>query len=386
MSEMRAHAIRCAGVVREFDLDRARAALRRMLGFSAPGRTFRALDGIDLDVPRGSIVGVLGRNGAGKSTLLRVAAGVYPPSSGRVLVEGSAAGLFELGGLGNPSLSGRQYARRYLSFMGVPRHEVPDMIRDIEDFSELGRFMDAPIRTLSSGMSSRLYFATLTSMRHEIYLVDELLSVGDEHFQGRCRERIRARLLGGASGLLVTHDWSAILRLCEHAHVLEQGRIVFSGPAADAVVRHLSIKPPVPTKARIDEPASAEPRVARCGENLELSFQVTNLEDASSFLSVTIEILEPGIGWEILVMSDPVPVGDRAGRYEVRMTLPSCPLRMGTYSLNVFLTAGGGAGGLASDPQDVRSWTVGNGLSLVVHGEAGIAQVDLPCMVRVEAA
>jgi lipopolysaccharide transport system ATP-binding protein len=149
------------------------------------------------------------------------------------------SGLYELGLVGNPHLAGRQYAERLLSVHGFNLRRRAAMIADIHDFSELGDRFEDPVQTYSAGMGARLYFAAATAGHHDVYLFDEILAVGHQHFQSKCWRRLRERLSGGASGILVIHDWSAILRMCETAHILERGQILYSGPADKAVRRYL---------------------------------------------------------------------------------------------------------------------------------------------------
>ncbi len=207
-------ALRCTNVEKTFAVQREQRVWRILFGSQrdAKGPVIHALRDISMEVPRGKIVGILGRNGAGKSTLLRLLGQVYSPTSGHIEIFGQVAGLFELGGMGNPNLTGREYAVRYLQFMGAAKRDLDGILDDIADFSELGEAFDQRIRTYSSGMGARLYFAVATVHQHEIYLIDELLSVGDEHFQAKCWQRMRLRLLNGASGVLVTHDWTAIIK------------------------------------------------------------------------------------------------------------------------------------------------------------------------------
>ena len=372
------HVMACLDVVKEFSLRTGVGRWAHAMGLVSAGPTHRALDGVSLEVPRGRVEGVLGRNGAGKSTLLRVLGGVYPPTRGKVTLTGDAAGLFELGGLGSPALTGRAYAERFLRFMRTDRDSRARLIDDIREFTEIGHFFDCPIRTYSAGMTARLYFATLTAMHHQIYLIDELLAVGDEHFQGRCRERIRSRLQGGASGVLVTHDWTSVLRLCERAHVLDAGKLVFSGPSNEAVVRYLDIRPPEARRARFVESSPAEGRQGRCGKDLELEFNIEVLEPVRVTFNFSIEMLEVGIGWEILILGDRMEVGSEPGLYRVSVAIPGLPIRAGKYSLNTFLATPAAVSGGAAELLDIRSWTVGNALELNVSGEP----TDVPVVIK----
>lgn len=338
----------------------------RLTGLPPGTPHVQALSSVSLEVATGDIVGVLGRNGAGKSTLLRVLGGVLEPTQGSVERVGTIAGVFELGGFGNPHLTGREYAIRYLRLVGTASDDLPAMVEDVQRFAELDAAFERPIRTYSSGMTARLYFATATAPRHDIYLIDELLAVGDEHFQAKCHTRFRTLLTTGASGVLVTHDWSAVVRLCQLAHVMERGRIAFSGPADQAIVRYLDIERPAATIARfvdVDHEYAVE-----TGRDGSLPFTIVVDEAASIEMSISIEVLRIGIGWEIVVLSDWVAVAEQPGRYQAHVRIPAVPLPAGTYSLNAFLRRRSDAGA-APELFDMRSWTVGNGLILTVSGQ-----------------
>ncbi|WP_431098449.1 ABC transporter ATP-binding protein [Polaromonas aquatica] len=370
-------ALKCVDVSKSYPVQKDLKAWRVLLGAPVRGESIRALDGISMEVPRGKILGVLGKNGAGKSTLLRVLGGVYEPTSGYVESYGQVAGLFELGGMGNPNLTGLEYATRYLRLTGAETHELGRLLEDILEFSELGDAFGQRIRTYSSGMRARLYFATATVLQHEIYLIDELLSVGDEHFQAKCWRRMRQRLLSGASGVLVTHDWAAILRLCEQTSLIDRGRFVFSGASDRAVVRYLDLKP-IDLSVAEFSPENTGRYVARAGQDTEFVFQVNLLEDAPVDFSISIEVLRVGIGWEIVLLSDARAVGDVAGKYAVRVNVPQLPLVAGSYSVNVFLSSRKATPLEPSVAYDARTWTAGNGYSLVVEGSGSTAAVRLP--------
>lgn len=374
-------ALRCVDVEKSYLLHKDIRVWRMLLGAGAQGQMIQALRDISMTVPRGKIVGILGKNGAGKSTLLRVLGGVYQPTRGRVEAHGQIAGLFELGGMGNPNLTGREYATRYLRVMGAQQEDIPAFLEDIHAFSELEEAFDHRVRTYSSGMGARLYFATATALQNEIYLIDELLSVGDEHFQAKCWQRMRRRLLNGASGVLVTHDWTAILKLCEEAHVIEQGKFAFSGSSDKAVVSYLKIPVPRATVASFS-PCNPHSYVVHSGRDSSIHFCVDILEPAPVDFAISIEMLRIGIGWEIMLLADGFPVADQPGQYKVCVSLPQTPLAPGPYSLNVSLSR------RKSSPQDAaigfdsRTWTCGTGFALQVEGEAASVSAKLPYVAR----
>jgi lipopolysaccharide transport system ATP-binding protein len=369
-------ALRCVGVAKDFAIQRELHVWRIFIGLEGAARrpVINALRDISLEVPRGKIVGILGRNGAGKSTLLRILGQVYAPTRGYIDVFGMVAGLFELGGMGNPNLTGRDYAVRYLRFMGARSANLTDVLEEIEKFSELGDAFNHRIRSYSSGMAARLYFAVATAYQHEIYLIDELLSVGDEHFQTKCWNRMRERLLNGASGVLVTHDWSAILKLCETACVIEDGTFSYTGPSDKAVVSYLKLPKPSGSGARFG--ALPEEFVAHTGETLRIELPVQIMAPGAVDCAISIEMLRIGIGWEIVILSTFARVGEVAGTYQAIFEIPALPLMPGRYSLNLFLKHPTAEGG------DCRSWTYGNGLHLTVEGQAGKAAVRLPFVAR----
>lgn len=298
----RADALVCEDVAVRFPLTTPARRWRLLFG-EAPDQWHDALSGVNLRVPQGKIVGVIGRNGAGKSTLLRTLAGVYPLARGRVVRLGPVSALFELGGMGGLLITGRQYVQRWLRLQGIARREWPALIEEIREFSELGPRLDDRIYTYSAGMKARLYFSTATSVGHDIYLIDEVLSVGDEHFQAKCWKRVRERLQGGVSGVLVTHDWSAILRLCENACELEQGRLVAFGSAEEVICNYLDIA------AQLDATRLAE-FAHDCPESVEVhtggawscDIPVLVHRSAPVFFNYSIEKLALGNDWQILFM------------------------------------------------------------------------------------
>jgi ABC-type polysaccharide/polyol phosphate transport system ATPase subunit len=374
---MQNFALRCVQVDKYYPTRQDLKLHRLLLGVEPKGQMIHALRDISLNVPRGKIVGILGKNGAGKSTLLRVLGGVFKPSRGYVEAAGQISGLFELGGMGNPNLSGRDYAIRYLRLMGVEQSSIQAFLKGIQEFSELCDAFEHPIRTYSSGMGARLYFATATALESDVYLIDEILSVGDEHFQLKCWQRMRERLLGGASGVLVTHDWAAVLKLCEQSHVIEKGGIVFSGPSDRAVVSYLKIPLPNATTARFS-PRNAQRHVAKSGEDTSICLWVDVFEPGPVDFSISIETLRIGIGWEIVILTESMPVAEQPGTYALKVSIPNLPVAPGEYSLNVFLTRRRKSLLDKDLALDIRSWTTGNGYCLQVEGRLSNAAVLLP--------
>ena len=195
----------------------------------------RALSHVSFQIRRGESVGIVGRNGAGKSTLLKVIARVLRPTEGSVEVSGEVAPLLELGAGFDPELSGRENVFLNGAILGRNRKDMLARFSAIVEFAELADFIDAPLRTYSTGMVARLGFAIATDIDPDILLVDEVLSVGDIGFQQKCIERIHRFLDGEPTFVLVSHSGDLVKSLCARAIWLDHGKLVADGPAAEVV-------------------------------------------------------------------------------------------------------------------------------------------------------
>jgi ABC-type polysaccharide/polyol phosphate transport system ATPase subunit len=196
---------------------------------------FWALNSVSLDIRKGEVMGVIGSNGAGKSTMLKVVARVLRPTKGRVVVAGRVAPLLEMGAGFHPELTGRENVYLNGAMLGFTRAEMQEKFASIAAFAEIGDFMDAPIRTYSSGMLARLGFSVATSVDPDILIVDEILSVGDEAFQRKSFARIHAIQEGGATILLVSHSMNAIENICQRAAWLHHGKLSALGSPAEVI-------------------------------------------------------------------------------------------------------------------------------------------------------
>ena len=196
-------------------------------------RHFLALDDVSFRIDRGETVGLVGRNGAGKSTLLKLVTGIVDPTSGSISVRGQVAPLLALGNGLDPTLTGRENIYLNGAILGYEKAWLRAHEADIVAFSELGEFIDAPVRTYSSGMTMRLAFSIATAASPEILILDEVLAVGDAPFQAKCRARIAEIIADGATVFFVSHSLPDIVQLCSRAIWLKKGRIVMDGPAAE---------------------------------------------------------------------------------------------------------------------------------------------------------
>jgi lipopolysaccharide transport system ATP-binding protein len=250
---------------------------RRRRGEEA--ETLTALDDVSFSVERGTSFGLVGPNGTGKSTALKLVAGILEPTAGEVHVSGRVAALLELGAGFHPELSGRDNVYLDGSLMGLDRADMSVRLGRIADFAELGRFMDVPVKHYSSGMFMRLGFATAVHLEPDILLVDEVLAVGDQSFQAKCRDRIARLQRGGVSIVLVSHDLEATRELCERAVWLESGIARAIGPTHE-VVESYYLSVVAHEEERLDHEAADPTLSARWGSG-EVRITACDVLDAS---------------------------------------------------------------------------------------------------------
>ena len=220
---------------------------------------FWALQEISFDVPRGGAVAVIGRNGAGKSTLLKLLAGITAPTRGRIVIQGTVAALIEVGSGFHPELSGRDNVFLSGAILGMGRREIAAKLDSIVEFAGVGQFIDTPVKWYSSGMYVRLGFAVAAHLDADILLVDEVLAVGDAEFQVKCLQRIQELRDRGVTSLFISHDLTAVERLCDSAILLEAGKIAATGAPAVVVAayhRRLALWDPASGETTIDSPKS----------------------------------------------------------------------------------------------------------------------------------
>jgi lipopolysaccharide transport system ATP-binding protein len=198
-----------------------------------------ALKGVSFDVQRGEVVGIIGRNGAGKSTLLKILTRITEPTAGYAVVRGRTRSLLEVGTGFHPELTGRENVYLNGAILGMRREEIDRKFDQIIDFAEVSRFIDTPAKHYSSGMRVRLAFAVAAHLEPEILLVDEVLAVGDAAFQDKCLSRMGEVAEQGRTVLFVSHNMSAVQRLCARAIWLDEGKILQDGPSSDVVLSYL---------------------------------------------------------------------------------------------------------------------------------------------------
>jgi ABC-type polysaccharide/polyol phosphate transport system ATPase subunit len=190
---------------------------------------FQALNDVSFSIPHGQMAAIIGRNAAGKSTLLRILARVVEPDSGTLRVDGRVSPLLELGAGFSPELSGRRNVYLYGALLGLSRSEVNEQFDSIVAFSEIGAFLDSPVKHYSSGMYLRLAFAVAAHLKPDVLLIDEVLAVGDAAFQEKCLARINHFRQTGKTIVIVTHVLQHVLEMCDRALLLHHGSIVEDG-------------------------------------------------------------------------------------------------------------------------------------------------------------
>ena len=200
---------------------------------------FWALRDVSFDVGAGEVVGIIGRNGAGKSTLLKILSRITEPTTGRVTLQGRVASLLEVGTGFHPELTGRENIFLNGAILGMTRQEIRRNFDAIVAFAEVERFLDTPVKRYSSGMYVRLAFAVAAHLEPDIFVIDEVLAVGDAEFQKKCLGKMHEVSRGGRTVLFVSHNMAAVQALCSRAVWLERGSVAATGPTADVVASYL---------------------------------------------------------------------------------------------------------------------------------------------------
>ena len=216
-------------------VDNIKEYVIKMLKKELMYQEFWALKDVNFEIKRGDRVGIMGLNGAGKSTLLKVIAGVLKPTEGTVKCNGKIVPLLELGAGFDKQYTGAENIYLYGAVLGYSKEFIDKKYKDIVEFSELGKFIDVPIKNYSSGMKARLGFSIATIVEPEILILDEVLSVGDKRFRKKCEARIQSMFDKGVTVLFVSHSTDQVLRMCNKGILLEHGRLVAQGEVEDIV-------------------------------------------------------------------------------------------------------------------------------------------------------
>jgi len=235
--------VSASGVSKRFDIyknDRGR--MYEFFGRRTHHREHWALKDVDFKVARGRSFGIIGPNGAGKSTLLKLIGGITRPTEGEIRVRAQLSTLLDLGLGFHQNFSGRENIRLNCALLGMTAAQVEERIPAIINFAELGEFIDYPVRTYSAGMNLRLGFSIAAHTDADVFLIDEVLAVGDQYFQRRCIDKIEEFLAAGKTIILVSHDLHSVRSLCDEVLWLEEGQVRAFGPAKQVVERYVDIE------------------------------------------------------------------------------------------------------------------------------------------------
>lgn len=204
-------------------------------------RKFTALKNVNIEINQGEVVGIIGRNGSGKSTLLRVISGIYPPDTGEVHAAGDISLLAGLGTGFSGHQTGRENALLYGSILGHDEDEMREKLDEIIEFSELGDFIDEPLRTYSAGMKARLGLAVASAIHPHILLIDEVLGVGDPNFKEKSKEKILSMVKGASTVVIVSHSFGLMTDICDRVILLHHGEVMHDGPPQESIKKYYEI-------------------------------------------------------------------------------------------------------------------------------------------------
>ncbi len=341
------------GVSKRFVMHQDKSLKERMVAFATSRKhrqDFWALRDIELEIPTGSTVGLVGHNGSGKSTLLKVIGGIIQPSSGTVRRRGRLAALLELGAGFHPDLTGRENVYLNAAILGLTKAETDRYFDAIVDFSGIESFIDTQVKFYSSGMYVRLAFAVSVHVDPDLLLVDEVLAVGDEPFQRKCLAKIAEFQREGRTIVFVSHSSDQIGQLCDRVVVLDHGSMVHDGSAADGIkVLRESFEAAHSPPPRVESPDGVLTSGARI-DDVRVSCSSTDLSGdflPGGDLRVEIDYTIGSVpaGW-IAGIDIETPVGQGVYRINTDGLGMSLPARPGSYSLGIDL--GGNALGAGS--------------------------------------
>ena len=301
-------------------------ALNALLGFNfnehSSERHFWALSNISFKLFKGETLGIIGLNGSGKSTLLKIINGVVLPDKGEVLVTGKVGALIELGAGFKPLLSGRENIYLKSSLLGKTREDLEAILDDIVDFSELGEFIDSPVKTYSSGMKMRLGFSVSIFMKPDLLLMDEVLAVGDFLFQQKCLDRVN-QIRDNTSTIFVSHSMNQIQLFCDRVLVLDKGKKCFVGKPKEAIEYYLKEIDIKTKSSKKTHPKKTDAHIGNLFHNEEKinvinhywadkNLQKTDLINTNDEVNLVMEfILKKELKKELIIG---VPIWDNEGR------------------------------------------------------------------------
>lgn len=354
-------AVRATSVAKHYDVYRRPAdRLIELVTRRRRHTIFPALEDVSFDVERGETVGIIGQNGAGKSTLLKLLCGVTRPTRGEVETHGTIASILELGTGFHPEFSGRDNAALNAAILGLTAEEVKRRLPAILEFSELGSFIDRPVKTYSSGMYMRLAFSVAVNVDPDILVIDEALAVGDGHFQKKCIDKIHEFQERGKTILFCSHALYYINAICRRTLWLDHGHVMRYGPSADVVHDYETFllerdrthpateehepaeRPATPVRigsVTICDKNGAERSTFARGDDVHVRLQIDS-DDESQPVHVLVGVNRTADDLQCFSVSthdDGVPPLSGARRYDLRLQLSDVPLLRGDYSVIAYV-------------------------------------------------
>ncbi|MEA2166672.1 MAG: hypothetical protein QOK37_4799 [Thermoanaerobaculia bacterium] len=353
-------AVRATELTKQYDIYR-RPVDRLIEAFTRRPRhtIFPALQDVSFEVERGETIGIIGQNGAGKSTLLKLLCSVTRPTSGLLETKGTIASILELGTGFHPEFSGRDNAALNAAILGLGPAEVKQRLPAILEFSELGTFLDRPVKTYSSGMYMRLAFSVAVNVAPDILVIDEALAVGDGHFQKKCVDKIRDFQEEGRTILFCSHGLYHVSTICKRTLWLDHGRVMRYGPSLDVVHEYETFllqrdrerpasegepeheRPPSPVRIRevtiCDRDGRPRDIFAR-GENIQVKLRVHS-EVASQPVHVIVGVHRSADDLQCFAVgthADGIAPPKGSNDYEISVNLHSVPLNRGQYAIIAF--------------------------------------------------
>ena len=312
---------------------------------------FWAVNDVSFNVYQGDRIGVIGRNGAGKSTLLKILSRITEPTQGTIKVKGRIASLLEVGTGFHPELTGRENIFLNGAILGMTRNEIKSKFDEIVAFSEVEKFLDTPVKRYSSGMYVRLAFAVAAHLDPEILIIDEVLAVGDAHFQKKCLGKMEDVSVNGRTVIFVSHNMGAVQQLCQKVMVIQSGKKVYEGTAADGIAHYMqtsvssnqltsnffqgSLKSSLNfEQIVINQKSQNENIIIAPKETIHIDVLGNCLETISDFRT-TFSLFKDGIRILTLHDSDNEETALQQGSFRIEFEIPQYTLRPGDYSVAI---------------------------------------------------
>ncbi len=316
-----------------------------------------ALKDISLDIKQGEIVGIIGRNGAGKSTLLKILSRIVEPTEGITTINGRVASLLEIGTGFHRELSGRENIFLNGTILGMKKKEIREKFDDIVEFSEIGKFIDTPVKRYSSGMYVRLAFAVAAHLNPEILIIDEVLAVGDAAFQKKCLGKMSETAKSGRTVLFVSHNMHTIQALCNRTILLEDGEIALDGNTSDVIKHYLqpemiktgesdltdnvrSRKSPGKLRAKAIRILDNNDKICstyEINDSLCIELEISNVRENGFAVSFLIFNQQGALVYQVRSQDGNIITKNLTSTATVRMTIPRLNIIQGRYSIDVWI-------------------------------------------------